>query len=202
MNTAWLERVLRPVGQIDAGWLRQVLPADALNALLQSAAGQRRHATRLLAQQVQALGTQPPWGGQADAPTWLAAPPAAQQRMAVHLGARARQAWLRTQVAPQAVGALVTALGADGYRRVLTDAALNVQTPAPGPIDIDAAQLVPHLMAWGAALIESHLGASSPATRFRLRLVMPPAVWSARPRDLAIDATELAAAVQAAAPAP
>lgn len=202
MSTNWLERVLRPIGRIDSGWLRDLLPADALNALLRRAAGERRHATRLLAQQLHALGTRPPWGGAVDAPAWLAAPPEALQRIAVQLGARARLAWLRTQVAPQAVAALVAVLGADGYRRLLSDTALNVETPSPEPATMAAPQLVPHLMSWGAALLERHLGAASPATRFRLRLVLPPPVWTARPRDLTIAADELAAAVQAAAPTP
>jgi hypothetical protein len=196
--TAWLERVLRPVGSIDEGWLRQVLPADALDAFLRRAAGQRRHATRALARQLQSLGTQPPWGEHVDAPVWLAALPDVPQAMALRLGGRARQDWLRTQVVPQVVGTLIGALGVEGYRRLLTDAPLNVQTPSPmsTPVSVDA---VPHLMSWGAALLELHLGAQSPATRFRLRLVLPPAVWRDRPRDLVIDPAELAAAVEDAA---
>jgi hypothetical protein len=198
MTTAWLERVLRPVGSIDEGWLRQVLPADALDAFLRRASGQRRHATRALARQLQSMGSQPPWGEHVDAPAWLAAPPDVPQAMALRLGARTRQPWLRTQVAPQVVGAVIGALGVDGYRRLLADAPLSVQTPSPTstPVCVDA---VPHLMTWGAALLELHLGAQSPATRFRLRLVLPPSVWRDRPRDLVIDATELAAAVEDAA---
>lgn len=197
--TTWLERVLRPIGSIDEGWLREVLPAAALDAFLRRAAGQRRHATRALARQLQTLGAQPPWGEHIDAPEWLAAPPDVVQAMALRLGARARLPWLRTQVAPQVIGAVIGALGIDAYRALLAGAPLNVQTPTPTstPNAVDA---VPHLMAWGAALLELHLGAQSPATRFRLRLVLPPEAWRDRPRDPVVDMVELAAAVEAAAP--
>jgi hypothetical protein len=201
MSTAWLEHVLRPVGSIDEGWLRQVLPADVLDAFLRRAAGQRRHATRALARQLQTLGTQPPWGEHVDAPAWLAASPDVPQAMALRLGARARLPWLRTQVAPRVVGALIGALGGEGYRLLLADVPLNVQMPSPTPTStLATVDAVPHLMAWGASLLELHLGAQSPATRFRLRLVLPPEVWRDRPRDLVVDMEELAAAVRAAAP--
>ncbi len=189
----WLRGALRPLTDMDAGWLREWLPAHALRRLLVGAADQRRHASRLVTRQLQAQGEQPLWGSGDDAPAWLAEPAATQQALATLLGALACNAWLRGVVARESVAQLVGALGNTGYRLALAERELQVDgLPAP------AAQHIAMLMAIGAALLEIKLRRCASATRFRLRLVLPPAVWRARPQALLADDDAVAAAIERA----
>jgi hypothetical protein len=195
---ALLHDVLRPIARIDPGWLHEHLPQALLQRFLNRVAQQRRHATRLINRQLQAQGEQPIWGGAADAPGWLAEPAAAQRQRATLLGALACVPWLRGVVAREQVAQLAAALGAGGYRRVLADTGLEVEglERAVGLAALEARRTHEHLMSVGAALLELALQHNTPATRFRLRLVLPPAVWRARPQPIAADAAVLAAAIE------
>jgi hypothetical protein len=190
-HDSWLRGALRPLADMDAGWLREWLPPDALQRLLGHAAEQRRHAGRLVTRQLQAQGEQPLWGPGDDAPPWLAEPAPMQQALATLLGALACAPWLRGVVAREGVAQLVGVLGSSGYRLALAERELQVEGLAPledSPIDMQ-------LMAIGAALLEMNLRRCMPATRFRLRLVLPPAAWRARPQALGADDAALAAAI-------
>jgi hypothetical protein len=190
----WLRGALRPLADMDAGWLREWLPAQALQRLLVGAADQRRHAGRLVTRQLQAQGEQPLWGRGDDAPAWLAEPAATQQALATLLGALACSAWLRGVVTREDVAQLVAALGSAGYRLALAERPLHVEGLPP----LAARNIATQLMAIGAALLEINLRRCVPATRFRLRLVLPPAVWRARPQALVADEGEVAAAIERA----
>jgi hypothetical protein len=193
-SDGWLRGALRPLADMDAGWLREWLPANALQRLLVGGSDQRRHASRLVTRQLQAQGEQPLWGSGDDAPSWLAEPAATQQALATLLGALACSAWLRGVVAREGVAQLVGALGSAGYRLALAERGLHVEGLAP----LDDSRIETQLMAIGAALLEIALRRCMPATRFRLRLVLPPAVWRARPQGLMADDGALAAAVERA----
>jgi hypothetical protein len=187
----WLRGALRPLADMDAGWLREWLPANALQRLLAGAADQRRHASRLITRQLQAQGEQPLWGAGDDAPAWLAEPAPTQQTLATLLGALACARSLRGMVARERVAQLVAALGNAGYRLVLAERELQVEGLAP----LEGSRIETQWMAIGAALLEINLSRCVPATRFRLRLILPPAVWRARPQALVADDAALTAAI-------
>jgi hypothetical protein len=193
-SDGWLRGALRPLTEMDAGWLREWLPPNTLQRLLGHAAEQRRHAGRLVTRQLQAQGEQPLWGPGDDAPAWLAEPAATQQALATLLGALACGPWLRGVVARESVAQLVGALGSAGYRLALAERELRVEGLPPLAQQHTATQL----MAIGAALLEINLRRCVPATRFRLRLVLPPAVWRARPQALVADEGAVAAATRRA----
>jgi hypothetical protein len=190
----WLRGALRPLSSIDAGWLQEWLPSNAVQRLLGHAAGQHRHASRLVTRQLQAQGEQPLWGSGDDAPPWLAEPAPTQHTLATLLGAMACSPWLRSAVARESVAQLVDALGNDGYRFALAERELQVE----GLVPFQQQRIGPHLTAVGAALLEINLRRCVPATRFRLRLILPPAVWRARPQALVADEVALAAAASRA----
>lgn len=190
----WLRGALRPLSSIDAGWLQEWLPTNAVQRLLGHAAEQRRHASRLVTRQLQAQGEQPLWGQGDDAPPWLAESAPTQQALATLLGAMACSPWLRSAVARESVAQLVGALGNDGYRFALAERDLQVQGLAP----FEGQRIGPHLMAIGAALLEINLRRCVPATRFRLRLILPPAVWRARSQALVADEDVVSAAISRA----
>jgi hypothetical protein len=189
-SDGWLRGALRPLASMDADWLREWLPPHALQRLLGHAAEQRRHASRLVTRQLQAQGEQPLWGPGDDAPQWLAEPAPTQQALATLLGAMACSAWLRSVVARESVAQLVGALGSTGYRLALAERELKVEGLAP----LEGERIGPQLMAIGAVLLEINLRRCMPATRFRLRLILPPAVWRARPQALVADDGAVAAA--------
>jgi hypothetical protein len=193
-SDGWLRGALRPLADMDAGWLREWLPPNTLQRLLGHAAEQRRHASRLVTRQLQAQGEQPLWGPGDDAPSWLAEPAATQQALATLLGALACGAWLRSVVAREGVAQLVGALGSAGYRLALAERELQVEGLPP----LAGQGIEKQLMATGAALLEIELRRCMPATRFRLRLVLPPAVWRARPQALRADDGAVAAAIERA----
>jgi hypothetical protein len=190
----WLRGALRPLADVDAGWLREWLPTNAAQRLLVSAADQRRHASRLVTRQLQAQGEQPLWGAGDDAPAWLAEPAATQQALATLLGALACSAWLRGVVTREGVAQLVGGLGRAGHRLALADRELHVE----GLPAMAAQGVATQLMAIGAALLEFNLRHCVPVTRFRLRLVLPPAVWRARPQALVADEYPVGAAIERA----
>jgi hypothetical protein len=193
-SDGWLRGALRPLTDMDAGWLREWLPSNALQRLLVSAADQRRYASRLVTRQLQTQGEQPLWGSGDDAPAWLAEPAAAQQALATLLGALACNAWLRGVVTREGVAQLVGALGRTGHRLALAEGELQVEGLPP----LAAQNIATQLMAIGAALLEINLRRCVPATRFRLRLVLPPAVWRARPQALRADEDAVVAAIERA----
>jgi hypothetical protein len=193
-SEGWLNGALRPLASIDAGWLQEWLPSNAVQRLLGHAAEQRRHASRLVTRQLQAQGEQPLWGQGDDAPHWLAEPAPTQQALATLLGALACAPWLRGVVARERVAQLNAALGNAGYRLALAERELHVEGLAP----LEGSPIETQLMAIGAALLEISLRRCVPATRFRLRLILPPAVWRARPQALVADEGALAAAIDRA----
>lgn len=199
-STGWLGGALRPLAAMDAGWLQEWLPRRALQRLLDRAATQHRHASRLVTRQLQAQGEQPLWGPGDDAPHWLAEPASTQQALATLLGALACGPWLRNVVAREGVAQLVGALGSAGHRLALTGRELQVAGVAQDDwrAALKGSLIEAHLMAIGAALLEINLRRCVPATRFRLRLILPPAVWRARPQALVADEAALAVAIERA----
>jgi hypothetical protein len=193
-SDGWVRGALRPLTAIDGGWLQEWLPQRALQRLLIGAADQRRHASRLITRQLQAQGEQPLWGAGEDAPHWLAEPASTQQTLATLLGALACAPCLRGVVARERVAQIVAALGPAGYRLALAERGLQVE----GLALLEDSHLEAQWMAIGAALLEINLRRCVPATRFRLRLILPPAVWRARPQALVADDGALAAAIERA----
>lgn len=128
---------------------------------------------------------------------WLLSESSQQLALARRLGLDALHEFIRTTVDALAVAALRKELGEEGYQAAMTGAGLAVVGLDRGAFAaaLRDGRLAQHLVGVGAALLETTTQDGDPFAPLRMRFAFSPACWRARPRDLQVNAAELAARI-------
>jgi hypothetical protein len=189
----WVDYFLPDVLTMHADWLRDLVRGDN-NLLAQVARSPtaRRLLTRKAYKRYEI--PVPSRSSLAANQQWLLSDPRQQAALARRLGLEASQELVRTTVDARSVAALRRALGEDGYRAAMTGPGLRVEGLQRATFieALQAGKLTEHLVAIGAALLETTTRESDSFARLRMRFAFSPACWRARPRGLRVDEGQLA----------
>jgi hypothetical protein len=190
----WADYLLPDAFSMQLGWLLELVRGDE-NLLAQIARSST--ARRLLARRAYAQHriTVPARAALAPHQQWLLADHMQQLALARRLGLVAAQEFIRTTVDASAVCALRKELGEDGYRAAIAGPGLVIDglDRAAFAAALRGGRLGDHLVAVGAALLETTTQPDDAFARARMRFAFSPACWRSRPRGLRVDATQLAA---------
>jgi len=200
MNTArlssarrWIDFLMPDALTMHPGWIRDLLGSDSgLLAKIMSSPTARllltrniyRHHEMVVPARITLAANQ----------QWLLLSHEAQRSLARRLGVEALREHICATVRGASVSALRAQLGDEHYERAIAGCGLHVEGLERAAFDeaVSRSELADYLVAVGAALLDTTTQPGDPFCRARMRFAFSPKCWLSRPRDIRVDAAELA----------